>query len=115
MKAAKVIAAVQAGELDEGLSKIISIAIERNKEVRRARALSAAAALEPGDRVQVIEGIRPQYMVGHVGQIAMPPENSRRQHKAGFIWVDFGRRIQGPRRAWGPLICMPAGCLKKVK
>jgi hypothetical protein len=110
MRAEDIITLVDDGKLDKILRPLNEACVARLRYLRDKKMRRNARDLVIGTRVVVVEGIKPKYMKGAVGEVIGTPTFAQHDvRKQGYVWVDFKQRVG----RYGPICRMPANCLKK--
>ena len=79
--------------------------VERIKYLRKVQTRQIAATLEPGDRVTIVRGIKPQYMIGVRGRIKRVLQTK--------VEVEFDPGQYLGRFAGSTSVRVPISCLRK--
>lgn len=63
------LAAIVNGELDDKLSALNEQIRDRHLAIRRMRSRTARATLKVGDRIRIVDTVRPKYLAGSTGRV----------------------------------------------
>jgi hypothetical protein len=104
----RILRLVTEGRIDSHLETIALVVRERQRIIRDQRATMNMAELsEPGTKVRITRGVKPQYLAGLEGTVVERPMAFFR-NKPGTIYVDLGRKV----RRYGPIVGCPASALE---
>lgn len=103
MNTMSILNAIAHGEVDDDLDRIYRELVDRRKIVKTRQATALVRALRVGDRVEVIGGIKPRYIVGAQGTV-----RGKLQTK---IEVELDEAVG----RFGKRVRIPATCLRKLE
>ena len=98
---------IASGKYDSEIPVIFDALRKRQKVVNEVKAQENLGSLEAGDRVRIISGLRPKYLVGCEGIV------EGRTGKPGTLDVKIDDTFKAQRYA-GHTVGIPANCLEKV-
>jgi hypothetical protein len=108
---------ISKGTLDKHLDVISTQINKRNATIRDNQAARNLVTLTPGTRVMITpDKIKPKYLGGHKGTVVDPDtlgpinQTNPAYQKAIPVRLDHGRV-----RKFGPIVWVPAACLRKLK
>lgn len=96
------------GKHDADIDALFDALREREKVVRKRRALENKASVKVGDKVRITD-IRPKYLNGLEATVVQT-----RGRRADDILVKFGERDFSAQRYMGAEVGVPANCIEVI-